>query len=325
MDTFIYKLRFKSPLQVFSDPLSMGKPDVVIHSDTLFSAVVNSIVSLFGSASEDLFISPPFVTSSAFAYSGDVLFFPRPRISINGLNQALAKRMKKTEFVSEEILRALIANNKIELSDNNFYPGGFLSSRNVNIPVLKVQELPRCRIGRISSESEIFYSQRVVFSPDAGLFFLARFSNEKFKSEVFDPAFSYLSDTGIGGDRSIGNGRFEFSCSKFDLPEVNEDKKYFMNLSLYCPTKDEIERGILESARYAMKKRQNWIYSNGPQPIRSKSVMMFMEGSIFSNVPNSKGKIVNTTPEVAGKYIDHPVYRSGVLFGVPVSEVHMEA
>jgi len=325
MATYIYKLKFKGPLQVFSDALSMGKPDVVVHSDTLFSAIVNSIVAIFGKIPEDLFSSPRFFNSSAFPYSVNQLFFPRPRVFIPGSDQSLSKKIKKTGFVSEEIFESLLRGETINISEDNFHTGGFLSFGKLQNEVFTIQEIPRCRIKRTSGETEIFYSQRVRFAEDAGLFFLVRFPNPDFKSTVFDPALNYLSDTGIGGDRSVGNGQFEFSCEEFDLQEIDENAKYFTNLSLYCPTKDEIGKGILNNAKYSMIKRQNWIYSEGPQPIRSKSVRMFIEGSVFGSVPEVRGKIVETTPQIAGEYIDHSVYRSGLLFGVPVSENQKEA
>jgi len=325
MATYIYKLRFKSPLQVFSDALSMGKPDVVIHSDTLFSAIANSIVAVFGNVPEGLFSSPKFFSSSAFPYSDSLLFFPRPRVFIPTSDQSISKKIKKTEFVSQEIFLKLLSGETIDLGEENFHSGGFLSFDKLQDEVFTIQEIPRCRIKRISGETEIFYSQRVRFAKDAGLFFLVKFLDTNFKSTVFDPALAYLSDTGIGGDRSIGNGQFEFSCEKFDLPEIDEKTKYFTNLSLYCPTKDEIDEGILNNAKYSMTRRQNWIYSEGPQPIRSKSIWMFTEGGVFRSVPKVRGRIIETTPQIAGKYIDHSVYRCGLLFGVPISENQMEA
>ena len=100
-----------------------------------------------------------------------------------------------------------------------------------------------------------------------------------------------------------------------------------MALSLYYPTKEEIGSGILKGASFDFMERQNWIFSKRAHPLRSKSVRMFVEGSVFKSTGIEKGDIVDTTPEIvaqAGR-LKHKVYRYGRLFKIMIPKSLVEA
>ncbi|MGC9125679.1 MAG: type III-A CRISPR-associated RAMP protein Csm4 [Caldisericaceae bacterium] len=322
MATYIYKLRFDSPLLVSSDPFYLEKPEIMIHSDTLFSAIINTLSYINGGLSESFTGKPPFILSSAFPYYNDTLFFKKPRISIISEELGdLSKKLKKAQFVSEDVFKKIVKGERIEI-DNLSFNEEFLSSSKIQGEMFALSEVPRCKIDRLTTATDIFYSNRLVFSPDSGLFFLTDFKEQTYKSQ-FDSAVNLLGESGIGGERSLGFGRFKvMNVKEFKVPlEEQQSQSYFTNLSLYHPQKAEVDSGLLERARYDIIERQNWIYSGGPTPLRSKSVRMFSEGGVFSYVKGVEGDLVDTTPQIADKlnYLNHRVYRSGLLFRYPVA------
>ncbi len=318
MKTYLYKLKFLSPLHISSDPLSLGKAEVVLHSDTLFSAIANAFALLFD-VKDEFFFSPPFLISSAFPYYNKTLFLPKPFCPFRSpQNEEFRKEIKKSGFISMEIFRKFAGGEEINLSKENFASGGFITETPIKYMVYKSSERPRSTVSRVYGNTEIFYSTSVEFGENSGLYFFVKFPDEQVKKE-FDSALYLLGDTGIGGERSAGYGRFEFASNEFNLPQ-NSEEKYFMAISLYYPTEEEINAGILKNARYALISRQNWVFSGKAQPIRSKKVRMFAEGSIFKTQGDISGQIVDVTPELAEIRLPHRIVRYGKVFKIGISE-----
>lgn len=332
MSCYLYKLRFISPLQTSSDPLSLGISEPFIHSDTLFSAITNALATSFAfQFDKKYFADPPFTLSSAFPFLRDTLFLPKPPVYLreeSKTNQPNKKKIKKAKFISKEIFTRVVRGEDTgELSSDHFTEEGFITDTPLKENICKVQEVPRCRINRKTSETEIFYSSRIRFNNEGGLYFLAKFEDDLFKKNFFDPALRILGDTGIGADRAIGLGQFKVCIEEFDIESIespDKDQEFVLTISLFHPTKKEIESGILDDARYDLIERQNWIYSSGGLPLRSKTVRMFTEGSIFKSVPSIKGDIVDVTPSIANEYIPHRVYRNGLAFPLSISKNALE-
>jgi len=328
MKTYVYKLNLSS-LHISSDPLSIKKPELMIHSDTLFSAVVNSYMELFGNAediNEEFFLNPPFTVSSAFPYYKGTLFLKKPslRLKISEKKRVnLRKKIKKAQFTSVDLFRHIISGD--ELEEEIFFEDVFMSNAPIDKRIMKTMEIPHSMISRRTNQSQIYYTTVVKFHRSAGLLFLARFRGEEAKYK-FEAALMLLGDSGIGGDRTNGCGMFDFSVENLNA-DFENDGEYFVTLSLYHPTRNEIEKGILKNSHYNFVKRQNWIFSKKAQPIRSKSVRMFAEGSVFKNHLDVQGNAVNTTPTLLEEdnKLGHKIYRYGLLFKIPVSKEAVEA
>ena len=332
MDTYIYKLKFRSPLHISSDPLSLGKPDVLLHSDTLFSAIVNSWINLYDLPAQ-FFENPQFVISSAFPFYKDTLFIKKPysRLKINQQEfERHRKKVKKAAFISMSLFEKFAKGEEISVSEKNFLEGGFLSDVEINEQIYSVQERPRSSIPRYIPDSseessegsaadeevktEIFYTTAVHFSDNAGLFFFASFENEEVKKQ-FDGALYLLGDTGIGGNRTNGYGLFEVEkTEKFDNPLESGD--YSIALSLYHPKEEEVKSGILNGAHFNVVSRQSWIFSGSARPYRSKRVRMFDEGGIFKGCSDLSGDVPDITPRIAeeANIFPHRIYRYGKIF-----------
>ncbi len=320
MKAFIYKLHFTAPLQVNSDPLSLEKSEVMIHSDTLFSAIANSYAALF-EADEGFFKDPPFLISSAFPFYKNTLFIKTIPVKWNidsESREKFRKKIKKTEFIPIEMLKKVISQEKITINENSFKQEFF--QEDIDGPIYTVSERPHSSVSNSTGETHIFYTSSVSFSKDAGLYFLVQFKDEAEKKR-FDAAMYLLSDTGIGGKRSSGHGMFKTEEGGTFQWSYKEGEDYFINISLYHPTEREIKNGLLQNARFVTINRQNWVFSNGvARPVRSKSVRMFAEGSILKNTEGAEGDIPDVTPEIPQEIgrITHRIYRYGKLFKLPV-------
>jgi len=330
METYIYKLSFLGPVHFSSDPLSLRKTEVILHSDTLFSAIVNAYLHLY-KVDESFFRNPPFTVSSAFPFYKDKLFVKKPFLKLNiseDEREKFGKKIKKSKFISMKLLEKLFSQEEISISEESFLDGGFISlAKNsdfpIDEPIYKEFERPRATISGIN-KSTIFYTSVVKFSNNAGLYFLVSFKEKSFKKK-FDSAMYLLGDMGIGGERSNGCGLFTVTSSEFENPFLRGE--YFMNLSLYHPTKREVDSGILKNSHFDLITRQNWIFSKRAYPLRSKSVRMFVEGSVFKSTGIEEGDIVDTTPEIVSQTgkIKHRIYRNGKLFKfmIPKSAVEV--
>ena len=192
-------------------------------------------------------------------------------------------------------------------------------------------------------------SQEKLNSPQArelrsGLYFLSQFKNTEAQKE-FEEILALLGDTGIGSDRTCGQGLFEFSktdpslifknlnneksktgfeFSSFDsLPSDLFSQKgaqsHWISLSLFHPSREE--RGRLSALReedlnYELIRRGGWIHNS---PFRRKSLFMFTEGSGFKNVPSDvklKGDVTDVTP--SGCNLNHKVFRDGRGFFIRI-------
>jgi CRISPR-associated protein Csm4 len=131
-----YRLAARSPFHIGERGVGIEETSVILHSDTLFSALCLTLREL----DEDLdaFLArfprvrveqdvpplslpgecpPPLRLSSAFPYAGDTYFFPRPLLRPPGLDEIgdpkLGKTLKKIRFVSQPIFEALLAEQPV--------------------------------------------------------------------------------------------------------------------------------------------------------------------------------------------------------------------
>jgi CRISPR type III-A-associated RAMP protein Csm4 len=165
--------------------------------------------------------------------------------------------------------------------------------------------------------SNPYYVERLFFENEAGLFFLLECPDVQIFRE-FELSLKYLAETGIGTDRSVGNGFFEPKISNIQLA-VPKDAEYRMSLSLFCPGKDELPNLMQGEPAYLMQKRGGFIAGAAEEQfrhLRKKSVYMFTEGSIFKT-EKFIGKILDMRPQWDDEKL-HPVYRSGKPIGLPI-------
>lgn len=324
----LYRLDPTSSFHLGERGIGMEESSVMFHSDSLFGAISWAWDMLHGTdeleALLDLFRSGdvPFVISSAFPFGKDLLLFPRP-LSVVG---KMPDRSRRANIVSKGIFEQII--NGEDLGNSSIIHGGdvlLTSSESKMLNALDIgnedatcwnrADTPRVVLDRSSRVSDVYHVGEVFFSKDCGLFFLANFRHQGIKSK-FEAAIRLLGDEGIGGDRSSGKGSFQLICETLSLKTPKS--QYSTTLSLYHPTKREVEDGLVERAKYKLIARSGWISSPSVGSLRKKSVRMMVEGSILPTDGRPfNGSLVDVTPE---KMTAHRVYRNGLAFTVSAKE-----
>lgn len=317
-------------------------------SDSLFAALVATILELEGSESVEAFKESAPRLSSAFPYVGDLLLFPMPRLRANlsdAFRPGVTKALKKLQYVSPAILTRLLQGDSMDQwlpQDASPSKGLLLQDGKVWIAqheskllpadwhkldeaalkakrVWKSQRVPRVAVDRISNSSQIYHVGRTAFAPGCGLWFLADL--DPHQASLFESLLEYLGDGGIGGERSAGYGAF--SVERIDPPDLPSPQRAqrVMTLSRYNPTRDEIDAGVLgEGASYELVDVGGWLASPEGPAQRRKRVRMIEAGSILAAPVPVVGRIVDVCPKYDQPGApQHPVWRSGIALTVGVT------
>lgn len=326
MTTYLYKLRFITPLHVSANGSNYEDAEALIHSDTLYSALCSVAsqvyqntqwVSVFLNQNESRIH-----ISSTMPYFKDSLFLPKPfSFSPGNFDQwdySIQKAWKKVAFFSWDAFReAIIEGRPIEEKEvKNQVSSGAFSHQAAALPpgkLFEFREVPRVTLDRISNSSTLFFYGDVTFIQDAGLYFLAKFADEEAKS-IFETLLRILGDTGIGGDRTVGKGLFEVVESKtVELPDSEKGNAYLL-LSLYTPKLEEMQILDIPRSFYQIKTRQGWV-SN--KTFRRQTVRAFTEGSVLVTINNQQpnGRLQEVLPP---SFTGFSVYRYLKAFSIPI-------
>ena len=338
----VIKLKFKSGLH-----LSKGKTDnydrsqLVLHSDTLKSALFVEAKKLFGEAISKESFFDQFLISSAFPYleigESTLYFLPKPnlllpKIQIEGIKEGrLEKTLGKIEFIEYQLFQKLFDGNTIDLtlSKSNFSDDFNLIAENVELEeqtILDSKPQHQVFVSRTGKDNDPFQIDKIYFAGNAGLYLLIDYLNDDVKQWV-KAAFKLLEDSGLGTDKTTGGGQFKaiFETSGLELKYPDHPNRQ-INLSLYHPKKSEITDNAYLS--YKLIRRGGFIAS--PQnsrhlTIRKRSVYMFQEGSVFPFLGTRIGNITDLRPD-DGKLkqkniprVEHPIWRDGQSIFLPIA------
>lgn len=327
MKTFhCIKLHFTSPLHLgrgIGESYDTGSK--MLHSDTLSAALASARVQMFGEKNLLGFLESVRV-SSGFPFYEEHYFFPKPMLKlpleIEEYDEHLQnKRFKKLEYIEKPLFEKIIAGKQVVITENNFSENEkYLWQGNPKAKnILKTDVQQRVSVPRDGrGESVPYYVERLFFHEKAGLYFLLEVENEQSLREI-EVALKYLEDTGLGTDRSVGNGFFktEISSLTLSMPGFSDS---CLSLSLFCPEKEELPDLLNGQPAYLIEKRGGFIAGASDEQfrhLRKKSVFMFAEGSVF-NAKQLNGKVVNLRPNWNNEQL-HPVYRSGKPVYISVS------
>jgi CRISPR-associated protein Csm4 len=320
-----------------------------IPSDTLFSALLSAWVRLGGSAEDwasafprttdngHIPAEPPFLLTSAFPYVKGNLLFPRPLcFELPGLSPDDRKDWKKIRFISEPLFWKLIhgldlggiwqpqdwTKKHTQLLQN----GTVLVSRSAvgQIPdeIWHEEKLSRVTLDRANLSSNLYIVGRVTFPPDSGLWFGVtwRAANRDCGGLTFSEAFKYsleeLSISGLGGDRNMGQGAFEYEIvDEISLPDPLS-KHPALLLSRYHPYPNELPSALRSAVSYKLETNSGWGESPKGQ-FRRRKVWFLAEGSVLSpSGVTPPGDVIDLSPTSTNgePLMGHPVWRYGVAF-----------
>lgn len=171
--------------------------------------------------------------------------------------------------------------------------------------VFASQTAPRVTVDRVSSASNLFQSERVVFNEGCGLWFGA-----VGKTESLSELLTVLGDSGLGGERTAGYGHFTFEQKGEIAFEAPQTCAYL--LSRWHPRADEVAL-LQQNSAYKLEAVEGWLRTpDNAAAQRRKRLWLVAEGSLIAG--NPQGDAVDVKPEYdakSGETIPHPVYRSG--------------
>ena len=312
------------------------KSGAVIHSDTLHAALLAS-AAVTGAHNDALERLKTLRISSLFPCLRDAYFFPKPYLPLPSAlrkneeqgKDKNPKRWKKVRLVSEAALNAWLLGKTDALANAPEPRGGVMTLKgefgNGDWPKNKL--LQSCRNTGVAvdrhSAAATPYDQNLVWVNTAEgvrLYCLVETTeNEAWVREQFER----LGWAGLGGNRSSGFGGFKVTaCEVWKRNNVN-NADMFMTLSLYLPTRHEVDANVLEApAAYDCALRGGWIHGVAGADKAKHALRLCLEGSVFNKVADQHGEVRDVTPD---DFKDHRVWRSGLAFALPFKRAEEEA
>jgi CRISPR-associated protein Csm4 len=351
------RLKFGHTLAHFGE-LGIGLENTAerIPSDTLFSAWISAYAKLFGGDAATNLLEQfntqqeaPFRLSSTFIYQqieeNLIYYLPRPlNFPPNypiGDDLDFTKAYKVLKYLPLEIWQrwyqgnGFTDNEELKAKTKNKAKGELTNAGTFDYSkAFEISKVPKIAVDRITRATNIYHTGFVQYkwklndqqNDDveslSGLYFLVNFSNPDLENTFF-AVLDFLGGEGIGGERSSGAGQFKVEADKLDplwQQIVNfNDANHHSLISLFWrhPLPDE----LLKNASYELQQRGGWLTSpSSGRQLRRKSVQMFVEGSVFSGLP--QGELADVTPgkctDHLDKVIGHKVYRSGICLSLPI-------
>ncbi len=334
----LFRLHFTAPLHLGNEREDYAESLSMVHSDSLYAALTAALFKIGWNPPEDFQGHLGFTISSLFPFfqrdqdQAPVYFFPKSKMQ-EVLDEALLERhkqIKKIQWLDQdffekhlrgESLQEDYQKNMPETKDQPQYiVGSFLTQMDIPQSFISKQVFPRVTVSRDGKEdAEPFYMERLFFSDHSGLFFLAEGD-----TKLLEKALDLLQYEGIGTDRNVGNGFFEYQKDTLQL-DVPDDANYMMSLSMYLPAdKEKLEEQLDESSAYSFKKRGGWVSTPPYNTIRKNRIYMLEEGSIFKNenaAVKTAGRIANLKPNPSklpeGLKNIHNIWRNGEAIFIP--------
>ena len=306
-------LKPRSPLHIGDKEGIYNITEQFIHSDTLFSGIINCYCMLFGNDETERLVESfcsgnfPFRISSAMPRIKDAYYVYKP-LSLDLMDKLRSddyKKVKKIRFIPEETLVNGFGHGKYQMA------GQFLVPNEDNIDETSAyfieREIERVAVDRVTHATNLFYYSQCVAGKDASLWFYLKVSEDVKKNVL--AAIRLLCDEGIGGERSIGLGCFDFE--KLEAEEIScSNADSFVNLSVYSPKSQEELSALTD---YELDERAGYIYSVfSNKNIKRKKIKVLTEGSTFSRIVD--GRVVDVTPE---SFKSHRVIRYALSYLLP--------
>jgi len=339
---------------VYLEPVGAGAFKTPLRSDTLWGALCWAIRMVYDNKQlEDLLNAyeqdpdTAFYLSSTFPYKVEgngekVRYFPYPILPFAKSERIVTDQLKPWEIKAEgkklkdakKIKKALLNQAIFE----KILHGRSVKLKPTKAPAVISRAFTHNTIDRITGSTltlnnsgqlyhtdeyfitEKFESEKEEFRPDThqknGLFFLLRATGKTL--DVLQGALRFLTDYGIGGDRSIGKGRFTISeAVPFEI-EQPVDANARLNLSLYTPTVDEIRdyEGAADQYLFNYQLEDRWGRTQWQRKdVRNdKAFLFFKEGSVFPRLDSIRqmpGRNPIVGEHQVGKF---PIYRYGHAF-----------
>ena len=323
----IYKLHFTAPLHIGDKRDDEGMSLKTIHSDALIAALTAVLAKVGHKIPENGDLG--FCVSSLFPFyqQGDnqrtSYFLPMPLQSRlpDLTDEDKAKMVKKIRWADAEFYPNILAGNSLfDRSDEHFdhIHGEYLTTAKVPDKFIQSEVCQRVKIESRTGEKDAlpYYVDRITFAKGAGFYFLATGN-----TQLLDKGMSILSQCGIGTDRHVGYGFFEFTTDELTI-DTPMDADHVVSMSMLIPSeKKQLEELFAsDEIAYELIRRGGWITSMPHHHLRKNAVYGFLPGSVFCK-PQGEicGTIVDLAPDIVKKSEEkHPIWRDGRAIMLPI-------
>lgn len=331
----LYKLHFTTPLHINDQRSEDGVSQHTIHSDMLYAALVSCMVKYGQSIPKDGELG--FTVTSLFPYyqatpqNRPIYFLPIPLLNQFKADTppAKIKTLKKIKWVDSALFEKLLAGYHLmngEKDEQSCIQGAYYSQQklykdsNGTFEFVFSEVVQRAKIEDRTGRSDAipYYVERITFADYSGFYFLAMGD-----TTLLDKALHLLSLEGIGSDRNVGLGYFDFEISDMEL-SIPENASHMLSLSFHIPeTKEQLSMMLNSNeVAYDFVRRGGWITTPPYNTLRKNAIYGFLPGSIFRNNNNSivqcMGKIVDLRPNIGETIPNHPIWRNGKSIMLPI-------
>jgi CRISPR-associated protein Csm4 len=294
---------------VYLQPKGAGGYKAELRSDTLWASICWAIRAIFGEEALEQVLNAygsadpaeAFYLSSAFPYQqeegGDkVCFFPNPLLpfrpseplDIEGLTpdeikieaRRYKRRIKRQDYIAKSHFEYLTGGHSGLIGSTP--PPETISRPMTHNTISRLTGSTlsiKAKVTDKEGSGQLFHTDELYLKgEDTGFFFLLQGNLEKVA-----PALRYMQYEGLGGDRSTGKGRFDISEPQAYVISTPADANALVNLSLYHPTRDELESWRVQDKRllnYKLEDRLGRVHLQ-KQYLHDKPLLFFKEGSVF--------------------------------------------
>jgi CRISPR-associated protein Csm4 len=317
MNYCLYKLNFKTAVHIGEDNggSSLVSSEMTIRADTLFSAL--SIEALKNGGEELLKKLYNYAKlgeilfSDLFPFMDEELYLPKPILSLDAEKHngdvKNRKVFKKLKYIPASQFKTYIE----ALKGNGTFDAEVANKVSEHIGISEVRT---CAAKSGLEETMPYHVGAFKFKEGCGLYVILGYQSEEIL-QLFQKLLENLSNSGIGGKRTSGLGKFEvddvihlddpYTESLKALSKLisNATSKIKMALTTSLPTDNELDNAT-EDAQFLLVRRGGFVQSQtySENQLKKKVLYAFGAGSCFKNA--FKGDIYDVS-----NHGTHPVYR----------------
>ncbi len=331
----LYKLQFTAPLHIGNHHSDDSYSLRTIQSDTLYAALTSCLAKTGHEIPPDgdcgFTLSSMFPYYQASADCAPVYFLPMPlqgRLpELKDEELSKAKTVKRLQWVDSTLYNDILSGEDLFDAAHatlDHIQGTYLTHTTLPTNAEGTRDFVHSEViqrvvlnSRTGEEDAVpYYVDRITFADKSGLYFLALGD-----TDMLDRALNILAVEGIGTDRNLGFGFFQFTTDSLTLQEPT-DATHCMALSMLIPENFQQLQQLLLSDRvaYDFARRGGWITTQPYSTLRKNAIYAFMPGSVFCKVAdaNCLGKIVDLKPNIGDLTPDHPIWRNGKSIMLPI-------
>jgi CRISPR-associated protein Csm4 len=333
---------------------SKDEVDLIIHSDTLFSAIINIHSKVYEDTEEfiKLFEEGKIKISSAFPILSssendkNIFFLPKPELDFN--SDTNTKEEKKIKFISTEVYKKINSmllntqNLNISFTDRNYFSliGSAYCVVKEELPVSVVwksaiiiskEVTPKTKVYSDKQEDNFYHetniqlkpiviekdtNNKIIYSPH--FYFMYDLNCSEEQKNKFFTCLRVLADQGIGGERSAGKGQLE-EIVKTEIPlELKSNSNEYMLLSL-CNPNSQKEFDSFEKYEIAVRGGGSLSFDDEIETDEADDIKLYRkkQARMITEGAIVKGKVDGRLVDVSpenANAFEHNFYRNGKSF-----------